>query len=549
MGVEQYKRTAASMALRRALTLLCVWAVTLPAAQLVPAANPTANPVRQTRQTGPPLLTYEELVRLYEEDSPSAELQSKLSSLLTTPFVSNAAAARHTRPLKPSSPRLGKSVRVAAWNIERGLEFEAMRAAFVADDKFFRRRSRQDARRLAPALEQAEMLRLAGIVVLNEVDWGLKRTGYRHVARELADATGMNYAYGVEFVEVDPLTLGTETFDGEVAEDRAELVGNLAADRQRTHGLHGTAILSRYPLKNVRLVRFRHQGHDWYADEKKKVSKLEAGKRAAAGAVFREKVLREVRRGGRMMLLADIEDEEIPGGALTVVATHLEAKTKPASRVKQLEEVLTLVKGINHPVIVAGDMNTTGADSTPTSFEREVRKRAGSTKFWATRGIKYATGVGLLYDVTLGTVKSRRTKNDPTVKSIRFVSENPEEKFFTTLEEFRFGDGGAFDFRGTPEFSVGGSREKLANSNERASKGFVSTFELQGKVDIRLKLDWVFVKPTRLTDPENRGQSYAFAPRFGRTLKALNYSLGDRISDHNPLIVDLPLEERNAARP
>jgi hypothetical protein len=27
----------------------------------------------------------------------------------------------------------------------------------------------------------------------------------------------------------------------------------------------------------------------------------------------------------------------------------------------------------------------------------------------------------------------------------------------------------------------------------------------------------------------------------GRTLKSLNYSLKDRISDHNPLIVDLPL--------
>ena len=356
----------------------------------------------------------------------------------------------------------------------------------------------------------------------------------------------MNYAYGVEFVEVDPLTLGTESFDGEAAADRAELIGNLAVDRQRTHGLHGTAILSRYPLKNVRLVRFEHQGHDWYADEKRKVSKLEAGKRAAAGAVFQERVLREVRRGGRMMLAADIEDEELPGGALTVVATHLEAKTKPASRVRQLEEVLAFVKGLDHPVVVAGDMNTTGADSTPTSFEREVKKRAGSTKFWATKGIKYATGVGLLYDVALGAVKGRRMKNDPTVKSVRFVSENPEEKFFTTLKEFRFADGGAFDFRGTKALSVGGSEGTLANSNERASKGFVSTFELQGKVDIELKLDWIFVKPAGLTDPDDRGQPYLLAPRFGRTLKALNYGLKGRISDHNPMILDLPLSEKIA---
>jgi hypothetical protein len=56
-----------------------------------------------------------------------------------------------------------------------------------------------------------------------------------------------------------------------------------------------------------------------------------------------------------------------------------------------------------------------------------------------------------------------------------------------------------------------------------------------------MKLDWIFVKPLQLTDPDARDQSYAFAPQFGRTLKTLNYSLKDRISDHNPLIVDLSL--------
>jgi hypothetical protein len=70
------------------------------------------------------------------------------------------------------------------------------------------------------------------------------------------------------------------------------------------------------------------------------------------------------------------------------------------------------------------------------------------------KGIKYATGVGLLYDLTLGLAKRQRMKHDPTVKSIRFVSENPEEKFFTMLKDFRFQDGGAFDLRGSKQFSV-----------------------------------------------------------------------------------------------
>ena len=196
---------------------------------------------------------------------------------------------------------------------------------------------------------------------------------------------------------------------------------------------------------------------------------------------------------------------------------------------------------IRNPVILAGDMNTSGGDATPTSFEREVKKRLGSTKFWATQGIKYATGVGLLYDITVGLVKMQRTKNDPTVKSVKFVSENPEEKFFDTLKDFRFADGGRFDFRGSKNHSTGASGETLSDSNERGSKGFVSTLELKGKFNIEMKLDWIFVKPVNLTDPDDRDQPYVFAPQFGRTLKTLNYSLKDRISDHNPLIVDLRL--------
>ena len=292
----------------------------------------------------------------------------------------------------------------------------------------------------------------------------------------------------------------------------------------------------------MRLIPFVKQGHDWYADEKDGVSKLEEGKRKGAKLVFGEKILREVRRGGRMMLLADISDPSIPGGTLTIVATHLEDKTKPSERLEQLEEVLAEIKSIDHPVVLAGDMNTSGSDSTPTSFQREVKKRLGSTSFWATQGIKYATGVGLFYDLTVGLIKLQRTKNDPTVKSVKFISENPEEKFFSTLKDFRFVDGNAFDFRGSKTHSTGGSDETLSDSNERGSKGFASTLELEGKFDIALKLDWLFVKPLELRDPDERDQPYRFAPQFGRTLKTLNYSLKDRISDHNPIIVDLPLK-------
>lgn len=430
------------------------------------------------------------------------------------------------------------------WNVERGIEFVALKAALTNDERFFRRlhsSQRSSSFDLQSILEQAAALSRADVIVLNEVDWGLKRSDYRNVARELATAMQMNYVYGVEFVEVDPLTLGTETLEGETSANKAEIVQHLAVDKSRTLGLHGTAILSRFPLRNSRIVRFVNQGHDWYNDEKDGVSKLEEGKRKGAKLVFGEKIMREVRRGGRMMLLADIEDASIPGGAVTVVATHLEQKAKPSERLDQLEEVLAQIKNVDHPVIFAGDMNTSGSDSTPTSFQREVKKRLGSASFWATQGIKYATGVGLIYDITVGLVKMQRTRNDPTVKSVRFVSENPEEKFFSTLKDFRFADGGVFDFRGSRLHSTGASGETLSDSNERGSKGFVSTLELDGKFKIEMKLDWIFVKPLQLSDVNDREQPFVFAPQFGRTLKALNHSLKDRISDHNPLIVDLPL--------
>jgi hypothetical protein len=182
-------------------------------------------------------------------------------------------------------------------------------------------------------------------------------------------------------------------------------------------------------------------------------------------------------------------------------------------------------------------------DSTPTSFQRAVKKRMGSSSFWVTKGIKYATGAGLFYDVTFGLVKAQRMKSDPTVKSIKVISENPEEKFFTTLKEFRFADGNAFDFRGSKRRSIGGSEETLSDSNERAAKGFASTLELEGKITILLKLDWIFVRPPQLTKPDDLQQPFVFAPKFGRTLKALNHSLKDRISDHNPQIVDLPFSD------
>jgi endonuclease/exonuclease/phosphatase family metal-dependent hydrolase len=500
---------------------------------------------------GPPadLLTYSELVELYERDDPSEQLQTKLQKLLTVPFVNNDAFAGGTRPLKPHGPVLGRYLRIAQWNIERGVEYEAVESVLTDPSRFASRLDQTkyplDGAKRKSILEQAASLRQADIIVLNEVDWGMKRTGYRNITADLASALKMNYAYGTEFIEVDPIALGTEKFEELKKVDREALVQQITIDPELYKGLHGTAILSRFPLVNVRLIPFRLQGHDWYGVEKKGVTKIEKGKRKMSELAFQQKVEREVRRGGRMMLFAEIEDPDIPQGRLTIVATHLESKTKPGNRVKQLEELLATIKGIENPVVVIGDMNTSTRDDTPTSIKREIKKHFGSKQYWVKQGIAFLTGLSWPNSLLLAGFNEYRKQADPTVRSVPFVATNPEAKFFEVLKRFRFSDGGAFDFRGDRQRSVGSGHSPLANSNQRGGKGFITTFELERTIGFvgKFKLDWIFVKPPALRSPYREAQPYVFAPHFGRTLKDLNHSIEDRISDHDPLIVDLPFVE------
>ncbi|HET9528874.1 MAG TPA: endonuclease/exonuclease/phosphatase family protein, partial [Blastocatellia bacterium] len=258
---------------------------------------------RTAEQSAPELFTYEELIRLYEQEVPPEPLRKKLSRLLSTPFVNNDASARGVRPLKPRSRQLGTFLRVVFWNIERGLEYKAIEAAFTDPAKFSllldKKKYPRGSRQRATILQQVELMKQADVIVLNEADWGLKRTDYRNVVADLALAAKMNYAFGVEFVEIDPITLGIERFEEATPEDRAELTREIKVDRSRYKGLHGTAILSRYTLNNVRLIPFDNQGYDWYEQEKKGVARLETRKREASEKVFLEKVAREVRRGGR----------------------------------------------------------------------------------------------------------------------------------------------------------------------------------------------------------------------------------------------------------
>jgi hypothetical protein len=286
------------------------------------------------------------------------------------------------------------------------------------------------------------------------------------------------------------------------------------------------------------------RSYDWYRQEAKETAKLEKGKRWAAHKLFKERVGREVRQGGRMALIVELAIPGLPTVKATVVATHLENKCPPACRCRQMEALLADLKEDKNPVVIAGDLNTTSKNSTPVSLRNEIMSRVTDYQFWIRQTVSYFHPLGI-YKRAPSPLHYFHGYNDPTAFHLPILWANRERRLFAAVEKFRFADEGAFDFRGDPERTPIRRSRTLANTNARASKGFFPTYafsrDYAGLVG-RFKLDWFLVKPF-IQGPRLKGQSYLFAPHFPETMRELNESVAERISDHPPMTVDLPLSE------
>src|SRR5579872_5044290 len=75
----------------------------------------------QAVETGPNFLSFDELVTLSETNQLEPPLKQKLEELLNSPIVNNEASLTGAKPHRPSAKGLGPVLRVALWNIERGL--------------------------------------------------------------------------------------------------------------------------------------------------------------------------------------------------------------------------------------------------------------------------------------------------------------------------------------------------------------------------------------------------------------------------------------------
>jgi protein tyrosine/serine phosphatase/endonuclease/exonuclease/phosphatase family metal-dependent hydrolase len=476
-------------------------------------------------------LSYEELVDLSEDNEVNEDIQKEIDFILNTPIVDNSYSKGYIP--ENSNKILGPFIRVANWNIERGMNLEEIIAIFNDPPVLLERVDQENHKAFERVEKQIEILNKADILMLTEVDLGMPRTDYKNIAEEIAKKTGYNYAYAVEFIEIDPAHLGLEEY--EWSEETLVFPDGLEVDKDKYKGLHGTAILSKYPLKNVRIFRLP-EAYDWYNGEKERMIRFESLRRKFTHKFFKELIIREVRHGSRIALIADVN---IPGleEPVTLVSAHLENRTAAKNRKKQMKALLEYIEDTKNPVIIGGDFNTSLADAAPKSGSKSfLRRFLGLITFYDIYNLPM---------VPLKTGKSGirvvRSKSDPTVKSIPLIGTNPERGLFKLMNKFKFSDGYGFDYRSTSGKYL--SRHgNLANSNERQLKGFVPTYMFERPLYLgKFKLDWLFVKS--YSKNSKKGDPYRMAPHFGATLFDLNYAFDDHLSDHAPLTVDLPLKE------
>lgn len=144
-------------------------------------------------------------------------------------------------------------IRIVSWNIERGKQLDGI---------------------ISYCKEDAELAK-ADIILAVESDNGMGRTANRNVAKEMAESLGMNYCFAPSY-----LVLGKGA------------VGETNHNKKNTTALHGTAILSKYPILEAKGIKVPPVKEVFHSSEKRigckkgLVAKLQIGKKTIAlGAI------------------------------------------------------------------------------------------------------------------------------------------------------------------------------------------------------------------------------------------------------------------------
>lgn len=488
-------------------------------------------------------LSFAELKQLLNDPKPSGSLHAKLERLFSKPIVSNEAYYQGKRPERLQNGAMGDFLRVATWNIEKSIRVgevaEVLRSKEAFEALLTRKALVPDSPAYTEMMRERERLISADVILLQEMDIGISRSGYRDAARDLAKTLGMNYAYAPQQLEIDPVLLGLETVpDGRGGQVRHQ------PDEARYKGVFGVAVLSRYPIRNAQCFQLKSQPYDWYEGEKAQADLAEGVRRLATEIVFENQIMREMKVGGRGYFRVDLAVPSLPGDTLSVINNHLEIKARPRDREAQMEEILSYIRDIPHTVVMAGDHNSALEDLSPTSITRVFSRTTTSPQTWLSVGTNLLLAAPVAVNSGRILLNSAKNLHSPLAFHIPVLFPNKTRGLFSKVEKFRFADGGKFDFRGDRDRSINRSSAKLANSNEKALKGQTPTFSVQRPIGPlgRSRLDWMFVKPAPVAHAEGK-DGYRLSPHYGETLSGMLDGLKVKLSDHSPCVVDIPFEE------
>lgn len=242
---------------------------------------------RQTSQVLSNLSPKEAALRFLRKNPPLQEQVRKIERQLH--MAKEIYRPFHTLP----SP--GVAMKAVAWNIERGKHLNAVIQTLKNH----------------PALKEADLY------FLTEVDWGMARSGNRNVAAEIGEALGLYCYFAPSYYN---LTKGHGS--------ERHLAGKNA------EGLHGKALLSRFPLSNLQVVKLPNA-----------TDKLRS---------------QEARLGEKRALMGSLK---IGTETLSLVCTHFDAFSSPETRAAQLKPVLNLCASTSH-ALIAGDWNTNTLNTT-----------------------------------------------------------------------------------------------------------------------------------------------------------------------------------------
>ncbi len=191
----------------------------------------------------------------------------------------------------PSIPLAKKPFyRAVVWNLERGIHHEHQLRMM----------------KMHPHLSQADLF------FLPETDIGMARSQNINVARKMAKELKFNYFFSPSYLNL---------CKGNSAEDQCQ--------GDNAEALHGNAILSRYPIQNLRIIPLINCKDKMKGKEK--------------------------RLGCQKALVGDVI---FPHKTITVVTAHLDAHSSQKQRAFQMETIMSSLKNNPHPILLGGDLNT-----------------------------------------------------------------------------------------------------------------------------------------------------------------------------------------------